>query len=89
MQWLRAFRTAATKGPPRELTEKTPCDDVMLLVAQTLHTAFVRSSSGGRRNTQMAVAAVVALRVALAHSPHNAELRLEVFTAHHLLRLHV
>lgn len=78
MQWLRAFHVALTKGPPRELTEKTPCDDVVLLVAQTLHTAFTRPSAGRPRNVQMALAAVVSLRAALALSPHNAELRLEV-----------
>jgi hypothetical protein len=77
-QWLRAFKVALTKGPPRELTEKTPCDDVVLLLAQTLHTAFARPADGRPRNMQMALAAVVALRAALALSPHNAELRLEV-----------
>lgn len=78
MQWLRAFSLALSKGPARELTEKSPCDDLVLLAAQTLHTDFVRSGTGGPRNVQMALAAVVALRAALTHSPHNAELRLEV-----------
>ena len=78
MQWLRAFNVALNKGPSRELTEKTPCDDVMLLAAQSLHTAFVRPGAGCPRNVQMILAAVVALRAALTHSPHNAELRLEV-----------
>ena len=82
-QWLLAFNVALKKGPPREPTEKSPCDDVMLLVAQNLHTAYARSSSCGPRNIQMALAAVVALRAALAHSPHNAELRLEVCRSEH------
>jgi hypothetical protein len=57
----------------------------MLLVAQTLHTAYARSRVAvGRRNVQMALAAVVALRAALTLSPHNAELRLEVFRRHFL-----
>ena len=83
MQWLLAFNVALKKGPPREPTEKSPCDDVMLLVAQNLHVAYTRSSSCGPRNIQMALAAVVALRAALAHSPHNAELRLEVCLSEH------